>query len=144
MKLTKLLLTFSTVCLLSTSVFACDDCDELTLTRYTGVGVAAVRPDDPRPLVVKQLFAIRAAKLEALRSLAEQTQGVKVSSKSESIGASLLSDRISVESQTILQGVRFIKVEPIENGVYQAIAEIDLYDLPSITGVDPDETNSFF
>lgn len=128
----------------STPLLACDDCDEISLTRYTGVGVAAVRPDDPRPLVVKQLIAIRAAKLEALRSLAEQTQGVKVSSKSESAGASLISDRISVESQTILQGVRFIKVEPIENGVYQAIAEIDLYDLPSKTGDDPDETNSIF
>ena len=111
----------------STPLLACDDCDEISLTRYTGVGVAAVRPDDPRPLVVKQLMAIRAAKLEALRSLAEQTKGVKLSSKSEMAGSNLISDRLAIETETVLQGVRFIKVEPLQNGVYQAIAEIDLY-----------------
>lgn len=140
----KILLVFASTLLLSTNLLACDDCDEFSLTRYTGVGVGAVRPDDPRPLVVKQLMAIRAAKLEALRSLAEQTQGVKLTSKSESAGVSLVSDRITVESQTVLQGVRFIKVEPLENGVYQAIAEIDLFDDVSKTGVDPDEKNSIF
>ena len=41
----------------------------------TGVGLAAVRPDDERPHNLKQLAAIRAAKLEAIRSLAEQVQG---------------------------------------------------------------------
>ena len=40
--------------------------------RITGVGLAAVRPGDERPHNLKQLAAIRAAKLEALRSLAEQ------------------------------------------------------------------------
>ena len=127
MKKQKLLLAFASTLLFSSHLMACDDCDDIALTRYTGVGMAAVRPDDPRPLVVKQLMAIRAAKLEALRSLAEQTKGVTLTSKSEVAGSSLVSDRIAVESQTVLQGVRFIKVEPLENGVYKAIAEIDLY-----------------
>lgn len=131
MNIKKLLQVFASTLLISAPALACEDCNEIPLIRYTGVGVAAVRPDDPRPLVVKQLMAIRAAKLEALRSLAEQTQGITLNSKSELAGTTLVNDRLIIETQTVLQGVRFVKVEPLQNGFYQAIAEIDLHSDPS-------------
>jgi hypothetical protein len=94
--------------------------------RVTGVGLAAVRPDDERPHNLKQLAAIRAAKLEAIRSLAEQVQGVTLQARSQSDKSGLETDRIVVESEATLKGVRFVRVEPVEPGIYQAIAELDV------------------
>ena len=94
--------------------------------RVTGVGLAAVRPDDERPHNLKQLAAIRAAKLEAIRSLAEQVQGVTLQARSQSDKSGLETDRIVVESEATLKGVRFVRVEPVEPGIYQAVAELDV------------------
>lgn len=94
--------------------------------RITGVGLAAVRPDDERPHNLKQLAAIRAAKLEAIRSLAEQAHGVTLQSRSQSEKSEMGTDSIVVESGATLKGVRFIRVEPVEPGIYQAVAELDV------------------
>ena len=94
--------------------------------RITGVGLAAVRPDDERPHNLKQLAAIRAAKLEALRSLAEQAHGVTLQSRSQSEKSEMGADSIVAESGATLKGVRFIRVEPVEPGIYQAVAELDV------------------
>ena len=99
---------------------------DLRCIRVTGVGLAAVRPDDERPHSLKQLAAIRAAKLEAIRSLAEQVQGVTLQARSQSDKSGLETDRIVVESEATLKGVRFVRVEPVEPGIYQAIAELDV------------------
>lgn len=110
------------------AVFAVDICiDDMGCRRFTGVGLGVVRDDDRRPDNVKQLVAIRAAKLEAVRSLAEQIHGIKVTSKSDLTSSQLLSDRSSMETFAVLHGVRFVKVEPIQPGVYQALAEVDYY-----------------
>lgn len=111
-----------------TAAFAVDICiDDMGCRRFTGIGLGVVRDDDRRPDTVKQLVAIRAAKLEAVRSLAEQIHGIKVTSKSDLTSSQLLSDRSSMETFAVLHGVRFVKVEPIQPGVYQALAEIDYY-----------------
>ena len=94
--------------------------------RITGVGLAAVRPDDERPHNLKQLAAIRAAKLEAIRSLAEQAHGVTLQSRSQSEKSEMGTDSIVVESGATLKGVRFIRVEPVEPGIYQAVSELDV------------------
>ena len=54
-------------------------------TRFTGVGLAAVRAGDESSFNQRQLAAIRAAKLEALRSLAEQAKGVRLQTQSISL-----------------------------------------------------------
>ena len=35
-------------------------------------------------------------------------------------------DRLVVESGATLKGVRFVRVEPVEPGIYQAVAELDV------------------
>ena len=67
--------------------------------RITGVGLAAVRPDDERPHNLKQLAAIRAAKLEAIRSLAEQAHGVTLQSRSQSEKSGSRTAKSSTDSQ---------------------------------------------
>lgn len=95
--------------------------------RITGVGLGAVRTDDDRPQSLKQLAAMRAAKMDAVRSLAEQAKGIRLQSQSYSISSELAADRVVMQSDGILRGVRFLKVEPIEPGIYQAVAEMDIH-----------------
>lgn len=94
--------------------------------RLTGVGLGAVRSDDDRPLTLKHLAAMRAAKMDAVRSLAEQAKGIRVQSRSYSTSSELAADRIVMQTDGVLKGVRFLKMESIEPGIYQAVAEMDI------------------
>lgn len=123
----RLFLPGGLACLFSGWAAADEACREnVRCVRITGVGLAAVRPDDERPHNLKQLAAIRAAKLEAMRSLAEQVQGVTLQSRTQLDGSAMGADRLVVESGATLKGVRFVRVEPVEPGVYQAIVELDV------------------
>ncbi|MEY4593538.1 MAG: hypothetical protein RIR18_2433 [Pseudomonadota bacterium] len=113
---------------LSTAAVAEDLClEDLGCRRFTGVGLGVVRDDDKRPTAIKQVVAMRAAKLEAVRSLAEQIHGIKIATKSDITTSQLIGDRANMETSSVLHGVRFVKVEPIQLGIYQAVAEVDYY-----------------
>ena len=94
--------------------------------RLTGVGLGAVREDDDRPAALRHLAAMRAAKMDAVRSLAEQAKGIRLQSRSHGISSELAADRIVMQTDGVLKGVRFLKVESIEPGIYQAVAEMDV------------------
>ena len=95
--------------------------------RVYGVGHGIVDPDVSRPLLERQLEAIRAARVDALRALAEQAKGVHVESVSQGDANRLSADKAFVRVDTQLQGVRYLKVEPVQSGLYQAIVEMDVY-----------------
>lgn len=95
--------------------------------RVYGVGHGIVDEDISRPLLERQLEAIRAARVDALRALAEQAKGVRVESVSQGDANRLLADKAFVRVDTQLQGVRYLKVEPLQSGLYQAIVEMDVY-----------------
>lgn len=110
------------------NAFATEFCwDSDGCTRVTGVGLGAVRTDDGLSFNQQQIMAIRAAKLEALRSLAEQVREFRLQAQSSTIASNLMTDRVEMNIDTKLSGVRYIKVEPIQPGIYQAIAEMDVY-----------------
>ena len=96
-------------------------------TRFTGVGLAAVRAGDESSFNQRQLAAIRAAKLEALRSLAEQAKGIRLQTQSANVASELVNDRVDTSLDTTLTGVRYVKVDAVQPGVYQAIAVMDVY-----------------
>lgn len=115
------------LCLGLSQAMAGEQCwEDNRCVRITGIGHGAVRPDDERPSTIKQLSAVRAAKLDAVRSIAEQVKGVRLQSRSHSQMSELLLDRVVAESDAVLKGVRFVKVEPIQPGIYQAVAELDV------------------
>lgn len=95
--------------------------------RVYGVGHGIVDEDISRPLLERQLEAIRAARVDALRALAEQAKGVHVESVSQGDANRLSADKAFVRVDTQLQGVRYLKVEPVQSGLYQAIVEMDVY-----------------
>lgn len=95
-------------------------------TRLTGIGIAAVSAGDDTSFNQRQIAAIRAAKLEALRALAEQLTGVRLQSKSTLAAAAMTHDSVETSVDTTLKGVRYVSVQPVQRGIYQAIAEIDV------------------
>lgn len=123
----KRLLALGGLCCSLSGAFAAEQCwEDNRCIRITGVGLGAVRVDDERPHNLKQIAAMRAAKLDAVRSLAEQVKGIRLRSASQSVSSELNVDRVVTESEAVLKGVRFVKVEPIQPGLYQAVAEIDV------------------
>lgn len=96
-------------------------------TRFTGVGLAAVRAGDESSFNQRQLAAIRAAKLDALRSLAEQAKGIRLQTQSANVASELVNDRVDTSLDTTLTGVRYVKVDAIQPGIYQAVVEMDVY-----------------
>lgn len=110
------------------NAFGAEYCwDSNGCTRVTGVGHGAVHAGDPSSFNQRQLMAIRAAKLDALRSLAEQVRVFRIQSQSSTIASSLVDDRVETNIDTNLSGIRYVKVEPIQPGIYQAVAEMDVY-----------------
>lgn len=122
----------------SLNAFGADYCWQAEgCTRFTGVGLAAVHAGDESSFNQRQLLAIRAAKLDALRSLAEQAKGLRLQAQSATVATDLVNDRVDISIDTTLSGVRYVKVAAIQPGIYQAIAEMDVYQHdapPSNTG----------
>ena len=118
-------LAMTFVCL---NAFGAEYCWEAEgCTRFTGVGLAAVHAGDEASFNQRQLMAIRAAKLDALRSLAEQAKGLRLQAQSASVSADLVNDRVDTTIDTTLSGIRYVKVDPIQPGIYQAVVEMDVY-----------------
>lgn len=95
-------------------------------TRITAIGHGAIAEDNDKTMIQRQLLAMRAAKVDALRSLAEQVQGLRIQSESISDGYAKLSDRTQTGFDTVLKGIRYLSVEPVQPGIYQALVEMDV------------------
>lgn len=116
------------LCLFVSNALAVESCWESEgCQRITGIGFGVVDRRDDRPEQLKHIAAIRAAKVDAMRALAEQVKGVRMRSISQTGQGELTGDRVVAETETLLRGVRFVKVEPIEIGLYQATVELDFY-----------------
>ena len=94
--------------------------------RIAAIGHGLISEDSGQPLAQRQLLAIRAAKVDALRALAEQVRGLRIQSETSSDGYGAVSDRIQTHLDTVLHGIRYVKVEPVDAGIYQALVEIDI------------------
>lgn len=114
------------VAIAGNSVSAAECSEENRCTRIVGIGLAAVQEDMDSSWAEKRVVAVRAAKLDALRSIAEQVNGIKFQSQSQYGRSRLNADRFSISSAGTISGVKFVRVEPLEEGIYQAIAEMDL------------------
>ena len=104
-----------------------------TLIRAKGSGL---EPNDPNiPQAEKALLAKRAAKLDALRNLAEQLYGVKITSDSYVRDFVLQSDEIKSKVNSFIQGARVISEEQMPDGSYQVEVELDTEPLKDIIGI---------
>lgn len=88
------------------------------------VGFSAIAVQPSKNLNQRRLMAMRAAKLDAYRVLAEQIHGAQVDSQTTVAEAMLTSDVLSSAVRGTIMGAETVKIEPKGNDTY--IVELSL------------------
>jgi hypothetical protein len=73
-----------------------------------------------------KLMAMRAAKVDAYRNLAERLQGLRVSSVSNAAAFASQGDAVQTSAEYFLRGARVVSITPLRDGIYEAVVELDL------------------
>jgi hypothetical protein len=70
-------------------------------------------------------MAIRAARMDAMRALAEQIHGLQVDSRTTMAEAVVQSDTLRATVSGVIRGARTIRIEPQSSDVYEVVLEVD-------------------
>ena len=73
----------------------------------------------------KRLLALRAAKLDAIRTLAERVSGMHIWGGATLSDMALKSDRVHVQLDTFIRGARMIGMNYMNDGSYEAVMEVN-------------------
>ena len=90
-----------------------------------GRGFAQVAGQPGATVNERRLLAMRAARLDALRDLAEQVHGIRISSESVLRDAVLRNDRLAAHVEGTLRGARTVSIEPKGDDGYSVVMELD-------------------
>jgi hypothetical protein len=88
------------------------------------IGYATVSVQPGRTASQKQLNAIRAARLAAMRDLVEKIYGADVSGRSSVIEGRIVVDTARADVEGMLRGVRVVRIQPFQSDVYEAELEV--------------------
>ncbi len=94
------------------------------LIKITGIGFGAEVPFSNVTQGQRRLLAIRASKLDAYRSLAEQIHGIKIDSNTAISALSAKNDSFRARVSGIVRGARVISVTPMADNNYETILEV--------------------
>lgn len=99
----------------------------------TGYAVISIQP---HPLPAQQrLLAIRAAKLDAYRGLAEQVYGQYLDGATTVADATLRSDRVRARVEGMIHGAEVVSIAPVGNDTYETTLSLDrevMYELRAV------------
>lgn len=95
---------------------------ETTVIRASGYGVA-VENSAQTPMQLK-LMAMRAAKVDAYRNLAERIYGTKVSGGSNLANLAAQDDRVKAYVNSIVKGAKLVANYELGGGGYEAVLEV--------------------
>ena len=73
----------------------------------------------------KRLLALRAAKLDAIRTLAERISGIHIWGGATISDLALKSDRVHVQLDSFIRGARMISMNHMNDGSYEAVMEVN-------------------
>ena len=99
---------------------------------YRAIGYASLRVQPGSTPAQKQLMAIRAAKAAAMRELAEKIFGADVSGQTSLIGGGVYSDQLRSSVDGLVRGARVVSLTPIRNDVYEAVLEVDAWEVAAM------------
>jgi len=92
----------------------------------TAKGYGTVTAQAGASLDQAKLMAMRAAKVDAYRNLAERLQGLRVSSVSNAAAFASQGDAVQTSAEYFLKGARVVSIAPLRDGIYEAVVELDL------------------
>ena len=91
----------------------------------TATGYAVVSTQPGQNVEQKRLMAIRAARMAAMRELAEQIHGLKVDSNTTVIDLMVQNDTFRGIVSGVIRGERTVRINPTGSDTYETVLEID-------------------
>ena len=95
-------------------------------TKVTAVGFGAMPVGDGLTPAQRHLLAMRAAKLDAYRALAETVAGIKITGTSTVSAMALTSDSYKAYIEAYMRGARVVSITPLPDGAFETILELTL------------------
>src|SRR6056300_2089710 len=91
----------------------------------SAVGYAVISSQPGRTDAQKRLMAIRAARMAAMRELAEQIHGIQVDSNTTVIDLMVQNDTFRAVVKGIIRGAKTVRINPTGDDTYETVLEID-------------------
>ena len=91
----------------------------------TAIGYAVVSTQPGKNVAQKRLMAIRAARMAAMRELAEQIHGIQVDSNTTVIDLMVQNDTFRAVVKGIIRGAKTVRINPTGVDTYETVLEID-------------------
>ena len=91
----------------------------------TATGYAVVSTQPGQNVEQRRLMAIRAARMAAMRELAEQIHGLKVDSNTTVIDLMVQNDTFRGIVSGVIRGARTVRINPTGSDTYETVLEID-------------------
>ena len=115
--------------------------------RVVGVGYAVINAQPGNSPEEKRLMAIKASKLEAYKSIAEQLYGQYIESRGTLSNLKMGHEELVSRVEGLIVGARVVSIKPISTDSYQTVMEIGqpevLSRLEAPTGEAPTKDLSF-
>lgn len=95
--------------------------------KFLAVGYGAIGGNSSQYTVGQQkLMAMRAARVDAYRTLAEQVYGFRISGSTSVSVFSTQNDNIRIYVDSYIRGARLVNMTPVADGNFEATVELDL------------------
>src|SRR6056300_1463009 len=101
------------------------DASAENIPTLTAVGYAVTSSQPGRGEAQKRLMAIRAARMAAMRDLAEQIHGLQVDSSTTVIDLMVQNDTFRGIVTGTIRGARTVRINPSGSDTYEIVLEID-------------------
>jgi outer membrane protein FlgP len=96
------------------------------IIKVTAVGYGATSAFEGYTKGQQRLMAIRAAKLDGYRAIAEQIHGVRINGNTTVSAMMAKNDNFRVYIDAFIRGARVVSVTPMSEGNYETVMEIEL------------------
>ncbi len=101
------------------------DARVMAIETVTAIGYAVVSTQPGRTDAQRRLMAIRAARMAAMRDLAEQIHGLKVDGNTTVVDLMVQNDTFRGVVTGVIRGARTVRINPTGEDTYEIVLELD-------------------
>jgi len=107
--------------------------------RVVGVGYAVINAQPGDTPEEKRLMAIKASKLEAYKSLAEQIYGQYLESRGSLSNLKMGDEELISRVEGLIVGARVVSIKPISTDSYETVLEVGQFDATSLIDLSKED-----